>query len=254
MSEPYLTAFIGAMAAIIAAILTIFLQPLWSNKIGKKAALTAEIRLHRSTLPKYLRDSIESYLYSYKRGERPSEETRKKLRAVRQNDGLVEILIRNNSKIAVDDICIILGDGKKVVYDLEIDGRMGETVFSQKVDIGTLLPSSRANVLIWHLSKMEDDPSWMIRKAITIQARNYDKVVVNYPIPRRFSEEYLLISRRTYWAVVWTVLGMGLAVTLFSGHTKSSATNEQNSASPAGEPTPLSKQLEDGKSRTSSKK
>lgn len=209
MSEPYLTALIGAMAAIVAAILTGFLQPLWTNKIGKKAALRAEIRLHRSTLPRYLKQAIESHIWNYRLNERPNEETKRKLRTVKENEGLTEIFIKNPSKVSVEDVCIVFGTGNNVCYDLSIDGREQSTVFSQKVDIGTLLPGSTATVLVWSLTDNSDSYLSAIRKKIKVQAKSYDNIIISFPVQQKVMDEYKLIRWRIYNPVWWTfVIGV----------------------------------------------
>jgi hypothetical protein len=205
MSEAVQIALIGVAGAVLGALLTAFVQPLWTALLGRQSKLQVEIAYHHFQYPKFLKQAIADYIYNYKLNVRPTEQVKTKLRALDLKSGLSQLKISNRSKRSIEEIVIHLEGSGEFISDLTADGVTRDTAFGRSVTVGTLRAGAECNLVMWTPNDLTGRWSGF-RTAIQVTAKEYDTISLAFPAPGYVISEKILISRRLFWRTFWTLL------------------------------------------------
>jgi hypothetical protein len=205
MSEAVQIALIGVGGAVLGALLTAFVQPLWTALLGKQSKLHVEIAHHHFQYPKFFREAISGYVYNYKLNIRPTQQITDKLRALDRKSGLSQLKISNRSKRSIEDIVVHLEGSGEFISDLTIDGETRDTAFGKSYTIGPLRAGADCTLVIWAASDLTGRWS-SSRTAIQVSAKEYDKISLDFPTPGYVVAEKILISRKLFWRSFWALL------------------------------------------------
>jgi hypothetical protein len=216
VSEALAVALIGLGGAVLGALLVALIQPIWTKRIGPQSKLIVTVRVAPLTVPQYLREAVESYAslrWSEKSNIRPSVEDIKKLRNIAQSSAHFTVDILNNSNKSIDGIVLHLKNHPEFVADL-IVGKSVTTMFGSVLDIGALKPKSECKVALWATQWVSDNypPD---RDIISVTAKEYDSIVIDYPYPEYISKRYLMLNRTflyPLYGLLFPVGGLGVAV------------------------------------------
>jgi hypothetical protein len=205
MSEAVQIALIGVGGAVLGALLTAFVQPLWTALLGKQSKLHVEIFHHQFQYPKFFQQAIFDYVHNYKLNIRPTEQIRNRLRELDRKSGLSQLKISNHSKRSIEDIVIHLEGNGEIITDLTIDGETQDSQFGRKHTIGSLRAGGECKLAIWTPSDLTGRWS-SSRTAIHVSAKEYDKISLSFPAPEYVTSEKILISRKLFWRSFWFLL------------------------------------------------
>jgi hypothetical protein len=205
MSEALQIALIGVGGAVLGALLTAFVQPLWAVLLGKQSKLHIEIAHNHFQYPKFLHEAISDYIHNYKLNVRPTEQLKSKLRALNFKSGLSQLKITNRSKRSIEDIVIHLDGSEEFISDLTADGETRDPVLGKSHTIGTLRGGAECNLVIWTPSDLTGRWS-SSRTAIQVSAKEYDKISLAFPNPGYVTADKIFISRKLFWRMFWVFM------------------------------------------------
>jgi hypothetical protein len=214
MQESYVIALIGAAAALVGGGLPVALQRYWTVRSQKQALLHVEVRFFPFVIPEYLRMAISDYVNDYSTRPRPSRIAKQRLLEVRRADGYINIRIKNNCKVCFEDVCLVVRNGSDIVYDISSNGHKAETKFGTQVEIGRIIPGSEYQIKIWYLFDLSESIS-SFRNSITIKAREYDDILVKYPISEYLNSVYIINQKSHNSVLAQFAKGAFCAVILF---------------------------------------
>lgn len=207
ISEPFQIAFIGLGGAVLGALLTAFLQPFLTNLLGKRSKLSIEIVHSPFELPKFLKDSIDTYIYDYRSKIRPTIEVKDKLRSIRDRSGMSNVKILNRSKKSIEDIVVYLDGDRDFVCDLDIDGQARPSEFTKTYSVGTLRAGAECNLTLW--TSTDFTGRWYSSQTnIKVSAKEYDTIKIRLPPPGYIGAQKFLISRKIFWIAFWIIFFM----------------------------------------------
>jgi len=204
VNEAVQVGLIGFAGAVFGALITAFVQPLWSNFVSKRAKLFVEIRHWRFRLPRYLKDQIDEYIYNYRAQIRPSSQTKDRLRDISSSEGLTEVAIHNRSKRSIEGLVLHLEKNRDFIADLTVDGEKKPSAFGKVCTIGTLRAGGSCQVTLW--TSTESTARWSAYDSIIVAANEYDRISVKYPATDYISRTYFLIARKLFWTAFWIFL------------------------------------------------
>lgn len=224
MSEGVFLALIGFVGAILGAVLTALLQPVWERLIGTKAVLRVDVVPTALAFPAFLSEAIDAYAYNYKLNIRPTEEMKDRLLALRSRGGLLRLTISNQSSVAIAGIAAHI-DESDVLGELSHSDGPVSLVQGRVFEVGTLRPRESAQLALW----LRSDPTgrWAdINKVIRITANQFDRIRVVVATTGAVRARYLLIDKSWLWksfialqVLWWIYLGISLASWLQRGGT-----------------------------------
>ena len=183
---------------MLGALLTAFVQPLWTVLLGRQSKLHVEIAHNHFRFPKFFRDAISEYIYNYKLNVRPSQEMRDKLRTLDRKSGLSTLKIANRSKRSIEDIVVYLEGSGEFVCDLTLDGETRDSAFGRSYTIGNLRAGAECTLALWTPSDLTGRWS-SSRTGIQITAKEYDMISLTYPAPGYVLAEKILLPRKLFW-------------------------------------------------------
>ena len=204
MSEPVYVALIGVAGAILGALLTAFVQPLWERLIYKSSKLQVQIEHGSHRIPTFLKKAISEYIYNYKLKVQPSEETKAKLREFANKDGLSLIRIKNQSTRSIEGLVVHLDRNQDFIADVTIDGEKRDSYYGKLCEIGRLRAGAECKLILW--TPTENTGRWSAKDAVTVSASEYDKITVTLPPPDYIQQSYVLLPSRFFWRAFWTIL------------------------------------------------
>jgi hypothetical protein len=205
MSEAIQIALIGFAGAVLGALLTAFVQPLWTALLGKQSKLQIKIAHHHFQIPTFFQEAISEYIYNYKLNVRPTQQARDNLRALNQKSGLSLLTITNRSKRSIEDIAIHLEGSGEFVCDLTLDGETRGSAIGRSFTIGNLRAGAECNLAIWTPSDLTGRwSSW--DSAIQISAKEYDKISIAFPVPGHVTAQKFLLPRKLFWVAFWVLI------------------------------------------------
>ena len=190
---------------MLGALLTAFVQPLWTALLGKQSKLHIEIVHNHFQYPKFLQEAISEYIYNYRLNVRPTEQQATKLRALNLKSGLSQLKIANRSKKSIEDIAIHLDGSGEFFADLTVDGERRDSVFGKSYVIGNLRAGAECYLAIWTASDLTGRWS-SSRTAVQVSAKEYDKISLVFPAPGYVISEKILLSRKLFWRTFWTLM------------------------------------------------
>ncbi|MGB3336081.1 MAG: hypothetical protein WBA73_02775 [Devosia sp.] len=207
LSNPATLAIMGIGGALVGALLTALIQPLWSNFIAPKSRLHVKITPYLLKLPKFLQDGISDYRYNYKLNIKPTEETKERLWDISRSRGHFRVAIENKSKSSIRGLTIKTSDNSKFLADME--GEEFPTFSGKSLELGTLHPESTILVHIWTLSDGYESRWQRGDELITVRAESYDKIQTTVEIAGYVRGSYFLFPKKPMWRaafVFWMLL------------------------------------------------
>jgi hypothetical protein len=205
LSEPLQIALIGAVGALIAALLQPFVQKL--TNIGAKIRVKVEMKSF--SVPKFLRTGINAYSWDYKQTPKPSEALKKRLLFLQQTDGNLIVEIRNVGKKILSDVSVHLENDDDKLYEIHADGTTSDTHLAKVVAIPQVRPESNVRVEIWCKRDYVDRSVWVFKRPIVVRAAEYQRIVYRLAWPQGIRSRYFLLNRRLGYAVaivIWLVV------------------------------------------------
>lgn len=204
MNETLLVGLIGLGGAVLGALITAFVQPLWSNFVSKRSKLLVEIEHSHFYLPLFLDNQIKDYVYNYNLKVRPSDETKGRLLDISSCHGLTKVAIQNRSKRSIEGLVVHLNNNDTLIADLTIDGERKPSLFGKVCSIGTLRAGAKCDVTLWTI--IDSTSRWSAFDRLVVSANEYDKISLKFLAPDYISGTKLLISRKIFWRTFWALL------------------------------------------------
>lgn len=194
LSNPAALAILGVGGALIGALLTAIIQPLWANFIAPKSRIHVTIAPHLLKLPAFLRDGISDYRFNYRLNIKPTEETKENLGEIGRASGHYRIRVENKSKSSIKGLTIRLADGTKFLAD--IDGKEAATFSGKSLDLGTLHPESTITAHIWTYSDGSQSEWQRVEELIMVRAESYDKILTTIEVAGYIRGSYFLVPKK----------------------------------------------------------
>jgi hypothetical protein len=169
-------------SAVIGALLTAFLQPLWTRFISSTSTLYAEISYHPFTVPSLLEASIDEYIRNYRLNIKPKEEMKSFLRKIAGASGIIRICITNRSNRSIDGIVVRCKRFSECIFDTVIDQDRQVSKIGKSCEIGSLRPRSTCVLTLW-TSVNYADAFGGFDDAVEVSANEFDRIKITYPLP-----------------------------------------------------------------------
>lgn len=175
-------AIISFGSAAIGALLTAFLQPLWTRFISKTSMLHAEVLYYPFAVPSLLEASIDEYIRNYRLNIKPKEEMKSFLRKVAGASGIIRIRITNKSSRSIDGIVVRCKRFSECIFDIVIDQDRQVSKIGKSCEIGSLRPRSTCLLTLWTAVNYADAFGGF-DDAVEVSANEFDRIKITYPLP-----------------------------------------------------------------------
>jgi hypothetical protein len=207
LTESWFTAVYTIGGAILGALLTAFVQPIWAALLGKKSKIVAEAKLNSFQIPQYFVGAISEYeAMRWHKGAkmRPTNETIERFRKIRLSSGYIELTIKNESKSEIHGIIVSIGDNAEVIFDCETNGDSAPSDFSKSYKIESLMPKSKCVLKIWTYSDISERSFQEIEKIINLTAKQYDNINIKYDPGLYLTSNYHYFRRNILFKSIMT--------------------------------------------------
>jgi len=201
MSENIQLAIFGLVSAIIGAVLTAFLQPVFETFFRRKALLKILLDVNSYATPEFIKKAIVENLFSSKELPLVNDEIFKRLT---NSDSFVSITIHNDSKKSINGISIRTpteGIFQRIV------GKNADCQKGERFLIGSLQGGEDAKVLFWAFPNLTHINEKYILQNIIISADEYDKVSYRFQKKEYISTKYFMLRKSWFWVAYWLIIG-----------------------------------------------
>lgn len=215
LSETAIAAMYTVGGAVVGALISAFVQPLWTIAIGQKSKLSASVQICAFDVPQYLRASIDEYSeqrWNSRANIKPKAEAIEKLRKFTSRQGYLRIALKNKSKHVINGIKLHIRDNTDIIVDSKIDGNQLPSTFGKSFNLDELLPNSTVELKLWTDWDYSDITFLRIEEIVNLTAKKIDRVDIRYTFEKFPKSKYFHISKtmvfRSYWTIfIFSLLG-----------------------------------------------